>query len=98
MSRAFTKESDGDPPPRRFALPERGDPAFAAAAAAALLEGARVGDTLSAEQATGIPWAAPQLVPQVRLILRDAEAAGDDRLAQVAERYLRHAGVPEDDR
>ena len=35
MSRAFTKESDGDPPPRRFALPERGDPALAAAAAAA---------------------------------------------------------------
>ncbi len=98
MSRAFTKEDDSDPPPRRYTLPDRGDPGFLAAAAEALLEGARVGDTLSAEAATGITWAAPELVPFVETILADAEAADDDRLIQVAERYLRHAAERTDDR
>jgi hypothetical protein len=91
MSRAFTKEDDSDPPPRRYSLPDRDDPAFPAAAAEALLEGARVGDTMSAEAATGLVWATPELVPYVEVILADAEAADDDRLIQVAERYLRHA-------
>lgn len=91
MSRAFTKEADSDPPPRRYSLPEREDPAFAAAAAAALLEGARVGDTASAEQATGVSFGDPRLASHVELIRADAEARDDDRLIQVAERYLRQA-------
>lgn len=93
MSRAFTKEDDSDPPPRQWTLPDRDDPAFPGAAAEALLEGARVGDTMSAEAATGFVWAAPELVPYVEQILADAEAADDDRLIQVAERYLRHAAA-----
>ncbi len=98
MSRAFTKEDDSDPPPRRYNLPDRDDPAFLAAAAEALLEGARVGDTMSAEAATGIAWAGPELVPFVETILADAETNHDDRLIQVAERYLRHAAERADDR
>jgi hypothetical protein len=91
MSRAFTKESDSDPPPRRYLLPDRDDPGYFAAAASALLEGARVGDTASAESATGMTFGDPRLVPQVELILADAELADDDRLIQVAERFLRLA-------
>lgn len=90
MSRAFVRE-DGpdDTPARDFALPERDDPAFDAAAAEALLEGARVGETASAEQATGYYWGEPRLRDHVRRILERARRDGDDRLEQVAERYLR---------
>lgn len=91
MSRAFTKEADGDPPPRRYLLPAPDDPGFPMAAAAALLEGARIGEIRDAEEATGRPWASPDLVPQVERLLADAEATGDDRLVQMAERFLRHA-------
>lgn len=91
MSRAFVNEdatSWGDPS-RRFDLPPRDDPGFDAAAAAALLEAARDGDTGSAEMATGYYWGEPKLHEHVRRILERARAAGDERLEQLAERFLR---------
>jgi hypothetical protein len=91
MSRAFTKEDSGHwgDPGRRFALPDPDDPGFDAAAAEALLEGARTGDTGSAEAATGYYWGEPRLAPHVRRILERARKDGDERLLQVAERFLR---------
>jgi hypothetical protein len=91
MSRAFVNDDAehwGDPG-KRFDLPARDDPGFDAAAAAALLEGARAGDTGSAEAATGYYWGEPRLHAHVRRILTRAEAEGDERLAQLAERFLR---------
>lgn len=90
MSRAFVKE-DGDSgqPKRRFVLPSRDDPEFDAAAARALLEAARDGDTADAEQATGYYWGEERLRPHVQAILSEAERTGDERLEQVARRYLR---------
>jgi hypothetical protein len=90
MSVAFKKEDGnwGDPAVR-FVLPARDDPEFDAAAAAALLEAARTGDTGSAEMATGYYWGEPVLRPHVERILARARSEGDDRLEQLAERYLR---------
>jgi len=90
MSRAFVKEDAGEPE-RRFSLPERDDPAFDAAAAWALIEGANAGDSLSAEQATGYRWGEPGLVPHVQKILAEARTNGNERLEQLAERFLRAA-------
>ena len=90
MSRAFVNEdAGGGVPKRRYVLPDRSDLGYDAAAAAALLEAARDGETASAEEATGYYWGEPKLHPHVRRILRQAEAAGDDRLAQLASRFLR---------
>lgn len=91
MSRAFTKEDSGSwgDPGKRFVLPARDDPAFDAAAAAALLEAARTGDTGSAEMATGYYWGEPALRPHVERILDRARREQDDRLEQLAERFLR---------
>jgi hypothetical protein len=91
MSRAFVREDAGSwgDPSRRFDLPPRDDPGFDAAAAAALLEGARAGDTGSAEAATGYYWGEQRLHPHVRRILERARADGDERLEQLAERFLR---------
>lgn len=90
MSRAFVKEEgDADRPRRSWPLPAREDPGYDPAAARALLEGARVGDTGSAEEATGYPWGDPRLRSHVERILQWAEADGDERLVQVAERFLR---------
>jgi len=88
MSRAFVKE-DADGPQRRYHLPKRDDPGFDAAAAWALLEGANVGDSLSAQEATGYRWGEPALRPHVERILADAKASGNERLVQLAERFLR---------
>lgn len=89
MSRAFVREDGPDDTPKRdYALPERDDPEFDAAAAAALLEGARIGETASAEQATGYYWGEPRLREHVERILEQARKSGDDRLEQVAARYL----------
>ncbi len=90
MSRAFTNEDAGTPAPRRqYALPDRGDPGFDAAAASVLLEAARAGETESAELATGYYWGEPRLHEHVRHILDRARAEGDDRLEQLAQRFLR---------
>ena len=90
MSRAFVNEDAGGSAPRRgYGLPGRDDPTFDAAAAEALLEAARAGETESAELATGYYWGEPRLRPHVQRILARARAVGDDRLEQLAERYLR---------
>jgi hypothetical protein len=90
MSRAFVKEDSGDRAPRRnYGLPPRDDPGYDAAAAEALLEAARAGETASAEQATGYYWGEVKLRPHVRRILERARAAGDERLEQLAERFLK---------
>ncbi len=89
MSRAFVKEDPGESGPRRhYGLPPRDDPGFDAAAAEALLEAARAGETASAEQATGYYWGEPKLRPYVERILARARAAGDERLEQLAARFL----------
>jgi hypothetical protein len=90
MSRAFVNEDAGaGGPQKRYALPSRDDPAYDAAAAEVLLEAAREGDTASAEQATGYYWGEPALREHVRRILTRAEREGDDRLEQLARRFLR---------
>ena len=90
MSRAFVNEDSGDRPSgRRFVLPARGDPGFDAAEAEAILEAAREGDTGAAEQATGFYWGEPRLRSHVERILKRARAEDDDRLVQLAERWLR---------
>jgi hypothetical protein len=90
MSRAFVKDDHDDSVPRRFyGLPSREDPAFDAAAARALLDAARIGETASAEQATGYYWGEAVLRPHVARILTEAESGGDERLAQLARRFLR---------
>ena len=89
MSRAFVKEESGEPGPRRnYGLPPRDDPGFDAAAAAALLEAARAGETASAEQATGYYWGEPKLRPHVERMLERARATGDERLEQLATHFL----------
>jgi hypothetical protein len=90
MSRAFVNEDAGSGGPvKRYALPERDDPAFDAIAAEVLLEAAREADTSSAEQATGYYWGEPKLHEHVRRILLRAQQSGDDRLEQLARRFLR---------
>lgn len=90
MSRAFVNEDAGGAGPRRdYHLPERDDPGYDKAAARALLEGARQGETASAEEATGYRWGEARLAEHVRGILAQAEAEGDDRLEQLARRFLR---------
>lgn len=70
-------------------LPDRDDPGFDAAAAAALLEAAREGVTGDAELATGYYWGEQRLWPHVERIRQDAERDGDDRLEQLASRFMR---------
>jgi len=90
MSRAFVNEDAGGAAPRRgYGLPSRDDPGFDAAAAEALLEAARTGETESAEAATGYYWGEPRLREQIQRILTRARTAGDERLIQLAERWLR---------
>ena len=90
MSRAFVREDPEErKPSRSYSLPARDDPAFDSAAAAALLEGARVSEILEAEEATGLRWGEPRLRPHVERMLVKARAERDDRLEQVAERFLR---------
>ena len=90
MSRAFVKEDAGGwgDPGKRYSLPARSDPGYDEAAAEALLEGARAGDTGSAESATGYYWGEKQLRPFVERIRVRAERDGDERLTQLAERFL----------
>jgi len=87
MSRAFVNE-DAEGPAPRYALPERDDPDYDEAAAWALLEGARAGNTHSAEVATGYAWGETALRPHVERILARARQQRDHRLVQLAERFL----------
>jgi hypothetical protein len=87
MSRAFVRE-DPDEVPSRYQLPPRTDPGFDQAAAWALLEGANRGDSLGAEAATGYRWGEPALRSVVEQILKHARHRGDERLVQLAERFL----------
>jgi hypothetical protein len=90
MSRAFVKEDSGwGDPGKRYLLPSRDDPAYDEAAAQALLEGARAGDTGSAESATGYYWGEQKLRPFVEKIRVRAKNEGDERMCQLAERFLR---------
>jgi hypothetical protein len=90
MSMAFLRDdAEGEMPRRNYGLPERDDPEFDRVAARALLEAARVGETQLAERATGYYWGEPKLKPYVQEILAEAEKANDDRLEQLAGRYLR---------
>lgn len=90
MSRAFVNEdADGSGPRRDYHLPPRDDPDFDAAAAGVLLEAARDGETASAEDATGYRWGEPKLATHVRRIMTRADAGGDERLSQLARRFLR---------
>ena len=93
MSRAFVRDDAGDyVPPGRFGLPPVEDPSFDAAAARALLEAARDGNTASAEVATGYRWGEPRLHRHVRRLLQQAEslpaADRDRRYIRVARRFL----------
>src|SRR5215208_163515 len=90
VSRAFLRDdAEGERPFRDYALPDRDDPGYDRAAARALLEAARVSETQLAERATGYYWGEPRLRPYVEEMLADAERAKDERLEQVARRYLR---------
>lgn len=94
MSRAFVSEDQGGPEPRhRFPLPPAGDPGYDEAAARALIQGAHEGDSAAAEEATGYRFGELKLVPYVRGILDQARQDRNDRLEQLAERFLRKAGI-----
>jgi len=92
MSRAFVNEdAGGEPAPsQRYPLPPRDDPAYDRAAARALLRGADGGDKLGAEEATGYRWGDPSLEPYIRQLREEARESGDDRMEELAERYLRN--------
>ena len=76
-------------PRRNYGLPDRDDPDYDRVAARALLEAARVSETQLAERATGYYWGEPKLKPYVQEMLAEAIKNGDDRLEQVATRFLR---------
>ncbi len=92
MSRAFVKEQDGDPEPD-YRLPDPDSPYFDEAAAWALLTGANEGNTPGAERATGCKWGETRLVPLIRKIREEAEAEGQDRIAQLCRRFIRASGA-----
>ncbi len=90
MSRAFLRDdAEGEMPRRNYGLPERDDPEYDRLAARALLEAARVSETQLAERATGYYWGEPKLKPFVEELLAQAVKENDDRLEQVARRFLR---------
>jgi len=90
MSRAFLRDdAEGEMPRRNYGLPPREDPGYDRAAAKALLEAARVSETQLAERATGYYWGEPSLKPFVEELLAQAVKENDDRLEQVARRFLR---------
>ncbi len=89
MSRAFVNEDAGGDAAPRFSLPSRDDPGYDLAAARALLQGADVGDTASAEAATGYYWGEPRLRQSVEQILAESRENGSERVEQLAQRFLR---------
>lgn len=90
MSRAFLRDdAEGEMPRRNYDLPDRDDPSYERVAARALLEAARVNETQLAERATGYYWGEPRLRVHVEAVLAEAERTNDERLEQVARRFLR---------
>jgi len=93
MSRAFVNEDAGGDPGPSFSLPDPESPYYDEAASWALIQGADQGDSISAELATGCRWGEERLIPHVRKILEEAQKQGQDRVAQLARRFLKAAGV-----
>lgn len=91
MSRAFVNEDAAGGPEPEYRLPDPESPYYREAAAWALIEGADQGDSRGAEHATGYRWGDPLLAAEVRAILAQAEESGEDRVAQLARRFLREA-------
>jgi hypothetical protein len=91
MSRAFVDDDrdESGKPRRDFGLPPRDDPGYEAAAAKVLLEAAREGVTGEAEQATGFYWGDEALRAHVEALRKRAAKDGDERLQQLAERFLK---------
>ena len=88
MSRAFVNEDAAEPEPK-YDLPNRDDPGFDEAAARALIAGANAGNSLSAENATGYRFGEARLRPHVERILAEAIREKDERVEQLARRFLR---------
>jgi hypothetical protein len=89
MSQAFLRDdAEGEMPRRNYGLPDRSDPEYDRVAARALLEAARISETQLAERATGYYWGEPRLRPYMEELRAEAEAAKDDRLEQLARRFL----------
>jgi hypothetical protein len=89
MSRAFLRDdAEGEMPRRNYHLPDKDDPEYDRTSARALLDAARVGETQLAERATGYYWGEPALRPYVEEIRIEAERDADDRLEQLARRFL----------
>jgi len=91
LSRAFVNEDATGGPEPDFRLPDPESPYYREAAAWALIQGADEGDSRAAEDATGYRWGDPLLVPEMEAILETAEEQGEDRVAQLARRFLRMA-------
>lgn len=91
MSRAFVNEDAGGAPEPDYRLPDPDSPYYEEAAAWALIQGADQGDSPGAEAATGYRWGDPLLADEVSKILGRAEEEGQDRVAQLARRFLRAA-------
>jgi len=90
MSQAFLRDdAEGEMPRRNYALPDRNDPEYDRAAARALLDAARVNETQLAERATGYYWGEPRLKPFIEELRAEAERLNDDRMEQLARRFLR---------
>jgi hypothetical protein len=90
VSRAFVKDDDHEPEPE-YDLPDRASAYYQEAAAWALIQGADAGDSRSAEHATGYRWGDPALRAEVEAILERATEEREDRVAQLARRFLREA-------
>jgi hypothetical protein len=88
MSRAFVNEDAGGAP-ERYPLPPREDAGYPLAAAQALLRGADQGDTPGAEAATGFYFGDPALRKEIEQLLGEAQESGNERMEQLAERFLR---------
>ena len=54
-----------------------------------MLEAAREGDTGAAEMATGYYWGEERLKPYIREILSRLDEEEDERMVQLARRFLR---------
>jgi hypothetical protein len=97
VSRAFVKEDGPDGPVPVYTLPSREDPSYPLAAARVLIAAANAGDTATAESATGYFWGDPALVAEMNQLVDEAADRGDDRLDQLARRFLRAAGAERED-